>query len=162
MDTAPTVLDEAHAAFIQSGVSVVVASRDAHNTPTLVRAIACRVAPDRRRVTAFFAASQAAALVAALRATAAIAVVFSQPSTHRTIQLKGWDAAFVSLAPGDPERMAEQVELLVADLASFGYPERVVRAFLDYAPDDMVAAAFTPAEAYAQTPGPGAGERLRR
>lgn len=162
MDTAPTVLDEAHAAFIQSGVSVVVASRDAHNAPTLVRAIACRVASDRRRVTVFFSASQAAALVGDFRATAAIAVVFSQPRTHRTIQLKGRDAAFVPLAPGDRERMVEQFELLVADLASFGYPERVVRAFLDYAPDDVVAVAFTPAEAYAQTPGPGAGERLRR
>jgi hypothetical protein len=157
-----TVLDETHAAFIQSGVSVIVASRDAQNAPTLVRAVACRVAPDRRRVTVFFPASQAATLVADLRGTAPIAVVFSQPSTHRTIQLKGRDAAFVPLAAGDRDRMAEQVELLVADLASFGYPERVVRAFLDYAPDDVVAVAFTPAEAYAQTPGPGAGERLRR
>lgn len=162
MAPAQTVLDEAHTAFIQSGVSVVVAARDAHNIPTLARAIACRVAPDRRRITVFFAASQATAPVAALRATAAIAVVFSQPSTHRTIQLKGRDAAFVPIAPGDRERMAEQSELLVADLAAFGYPERVVRAFLDYAPDDVVAVAFTPAEAYAQTPGPGAGERLRR
>jgi len=157
-----TVLDETHAAFIQSGVSVIVASRDALNTPTLVRAVACRVAPGGRRVTVFFPASQAAALVAALRATAPIAVVFSQPSTHRTIQLKGRDAAVVPLAAGDRERIAEQVELLVADLAAFGYPERVVRAFLDCAPDDIVAVAFTPAEAYAQTPGPGAGERLRR
>jgi len=162
MDTAPTVLDEAHAAFIQSGVSVVVASRDAHNTPTLVRAIACRVSADRRRVTVFFSASQSAALVADLRDAAPIAVVFSQPSTHRTIQLKGRNAAFMPLAAGDRERMSEQFELLVADLAAFGYPERVVRAFLDYAPDDVVAAAFTPAEAYAQTPGPGAGERLGR
>ncbi|MCC6609449.1 MAG: hypothetical protein IT515_07215 [Burkholderiales bacterium] len=162
MDAAPTVLDGAHAAFIQGGVSVIVASRDAHNTPTLVRALACRVSPDRRRVTVFLSASQAAALVAALRAIGAIAVVFSQPSTHRTIQLKGRDAAFTPLAPDDRERMTEQIALLVAELTALGHPEGMVRAFLDFAPDDVVAVAFTPAEAYAQTPGPGAGERLRR
>ncbi|HXH04504.1 MAG TPA: hypothetical protein VNN09_14465 [Candidatus Competibacteraceae bacterium] len=43
------------------------------------------------------AASRSAAVLAELRADGAIAVVFSRASTHRTVQLKGTDAAVTAL-----------------------------------------------------------------
>ena len=45
----PPVLDEDHAAFIQGGVSVVVASRNADLVPDVVRGCGCRVSRDRRQ-----------------------------------------------------------------------------------------------------------------
>jgi len=154
------LLDDAHAAFIQSGVSIVAASRDGGNVPTLARAIACRVSPDRQRVTVFVSRSQCGALLADVRASRVLAVVFSQPSTHRTIQLKSDDAAEVALGAGDTERMVEHTNRVIADLRRLGYGDTLLRASFGYATDDVAAIVFTPSAAFTQTPGPGAGGRL--
>ena len=53
----PALLDEEGAAFVQGGVSIVAASRDAALVPSIGRVVGCRVAADRRRVTVFVAAS---------------------------------------------------------------------------------------------------------
>lgn len=153
-------LSAANADFIQQGVSVIVGGRDRDNTPTLARGIGCRVAPERTRVTVFLAASQAVELLAHLGDNGAIAVVFCQPSTHRTIQLKGTDAKAVPLEADDHERIAAQAAALAADIIGIGYREEPVRTLLAYAPEDVVAVAFTPSSAFLQTPGPNAGERI--
>ncbi len=159
-DSTPPSLSEANAAFIQQGVSVIVGARNRDNAPTLVRGIGCRVAPDRTRVTVFLVASQATELLADLRDNGAIAVVFCQPSTHRTIQLKGTDASVVPIEDGDHERMAAQSAALAADIVSVGYRPQPVRTLLAYAPEDVAAIAFTPSAAFQQTPGPNAGARI--
>ena len=156
------MLDEDHAAFIQSGVSILAASRDAANAPKLARAIGCRVSPDRRRVTVFVAAFQAAALIESLRATGGIAVGFNLPSTHRAFQLKGTDATVGSLDRGDLEIAVRYVEAFVADIALLGYSEPIGRALLAFDPAELLAISFTPSAAFVQTPGPRAGARVGR
>jgi hypothetical protein len=160
MDTTSPLLDPEHAAFIQSGVSVVAASRDRENKPTLARAIACRVSSDRQSVTVFLSRVQARDLLADVGASRVLAVVFSEPSTHRTIQLKTTDAAEVPLAAGDVERMAEHVGLVIADLKQLGYGDELLGAHFSYSVEDVAAVAFRPSAAFTQTPGPGAGARL--
>lgn len=157
------VLDAEHAAFVvQPGISMSVASRRAGNLPALGRALGCRVAPDRTRVTVLLPGEQLPALVAALRESRAIAVVFSQPSTHRTIQLKGVDAVLEPPAAGDAALSARWADSFVAALAPYGIGEEPVRAFLWSEPAALVAASFTPCAAFQQTPGPGAGAPLAR
>lgn len=158
---ATPVLDAEHAAFIvQPGISLTVASRRAGNLPELGRALGCRVAPDRSRVTLLVPGTQLAPLAEALRESRAIAVVFSQPATHRTIQLKGTDAALEPIAPGDLELSARWVDGFVAALAPYGIGGALVRAFLWCDPAELVAVSFTPGAAFQQTPGPGAGAPL--
>lgn len=157
---AEPVLDADHAAFIQSGVSVIVASRDAANVPCLARAIGCRVSEDRRRVTVYLAAFQAAALLAAIRADGAIAVAFNLPSTHRAYQLKGADAAVVPLDRTDVERARRYVEAFCADIGLLEYSDTYGRALLWFDPAELTGVAFTPLAAFEQTPGPRAGERI--
>jgi hypothetical protein len=154
------LLDAANAKFIQSGVMVSVASRDARHVPSVTRALGCRVAPDRRRVTAFLVASQSEPLLRDLRDTRVIAAVFSQPSTHRTIQLKGTDATLGALEPGDAALIEANRIALTKDMAVLGYTEVFVRTILAYEPADLVAVTFRPTSAFAQTPGPQAGKRL--
>jgi hypothetical protein len=154
--------DEAHAAFMQSGVSVHVASRDAANVPSVARALGCRIAPDRRRVTVFVSTAQAPDLLRDLRASGRVAAVFSQPSTHRTIQIKGDDATIGALAVGDLARIAAYANALVLDLQTLGFPEAFGRTLVHCEPSDLVAVAFTPKAAFRQTPGPNAGAPLER
>ncbi len=135
--------DETHAAFMQSGVSVHVASRGPANVPSVARALGCRIAPDRSRVTIFVSAAQAPDLVRDLRASRMAAAVFSRPSTHETIQIKGSDATVGALADGDLARVAAYAEALVRDLQALGYTESFGRALVDCDPADLVAVAFT-------------------
>lgn len=157
---AEPILDATHVAFMTTGVSINVAARDAHNIPALTRALGCRVSPDRRTVTLFVAVPDAARLLDNLRINGAIAAVFSQPSTHHTIQLKGADARVVERQPDDPVVFENFIVTLAADLAHYGWAEPYVRAMLGHDDDNIVAVAFTPYAAFNQTPGPAAGAPL--
>ncbi len=154
------LLDAEHAAFIQSGVSVVVAARDAGNVPRLARALGCRVADDRRRVTVYLGAFQAAALLAAIRAERAIAVAFNMPSTHRAFQLKGVDATVAPLDRTDVEHARRYVDAFSTDIGLLGYTDAYGHALLWFEPAELTGVSFTPAAAFEQTPGPRAGVRL--
>jgi hypothetical protein len=156
------LLDAEHAAFIQGGVSVVVGARDTGNVPRLARAIGCRVADDRRRVTVYLSAFQAATLLAAIRAQGAIAVAFNQPSTHRAYQLKGTDAEVVPLDRADIERARAYIDAFVVDIALLGYAAQNGRALLWFDPSELTGVTFTPTAAFDQTPGPRAGVPVGR
>lgn len=156
------LIDEELAAFLQSGMSLHVASRGAGLEPRVARAVGCRVSPDRRLVTVFVLASQAGPLLGDFAANGDIAFVASYPSTHRTVQLKGRDARPVPLDPADESLVARQADAFVADLAKLGYEEALPRSLLAGECADVVAVAFTPLQAFAQTPGPGAGAPLAK
>jgi len=159
--TAAAPLDSAQADFITGGVSIIAAARDDGHETTVSRAVGCRVSDDLRRVTILLAASQSGALLADVRANGSIAVVFSEPRTHRAIQLKGTDAALAPLEADDPHRMAAYRARFAEQVSPFGHSEAFVRKILGVAPGDLVAIAFTPSGAFLQTPGPKAGSPLR-
>jgi hypothetical protein len=157
---APPLLESSHVELLPRLVSVNVGSRNAACVPSVVRGLAVKLSADRRVLTVFVPASQSAQLLDDVRATRTVAVVLSEPSTHRTIQLKGVDAAVVPLEPGDHETIARYARGMVADLAPFGYPESLFGAVLACAPEDVAAIRFTISAAITQTPGPRAGEKL--
>jgi hypothetical protein len=161
MRDASPVLDGEHAAFILlPGISMTVASCGSGRLPRIGRALGCRVSSERGRITMLLPGDQCPDLIAALQVSRAIAVVFSQPSTHRTIQVKGTDAAREPLAAGDPALVLRWTDGFVEALAALGYAESLVRAFLWCEPAKLVAVAFTPCAAFQQTPGPRAGMPL--
>ncbi len=157
----PPLLNAEHAAFIQCGVSIGAATRGNSNEPKVARAFGCRVSADRRRVVLLFPVNQAGTFLEAVRLTGTIAVVFSQPSTHRTIQLKGVDASAATLEPEDAALCARYAEAFGDDLLRLGYRREFSNAILAFDPSDLAAIAFTPTSAYTQTPGPQAGTPLR-
>ena len=155
-------LDPDHASFMQGGVSIVVSARSAGLVPDVVRACGCRVASDRRRVTVLLDSTRAGSVLEHIAANGQVAVVFSQPSTHRTIQLKGSDARRVRITGADRSLAAQHLQAWSDDMQSFGYPADFSRAVHGDAWDRLAAITFTPVAAYEQTPGPGAGQALAR
>lgn len=152
-------IDEPTTSFIESGVSILAASSDRENLPTIVRAVGCRVSRDRRKVTLLVPPYEP--LLAAVSATGTIAVTFTRPSTHQTIQLKGWDAERARTAENDPSIMRAYADAFVAELCPLGYAEDLVRAMVWCDPEALCAVGFGPTAAFQQTPGPNAGAPLK-
>ncbi|BAU49336.1 hypothetical protein SVA_2788 [Sulfurifustis variabilis] len=163
MTPSPTgvpLLDEARAAFLTRRVAINVASCSAELVPSVSRAVGCRVSPDRRRVTVFLSVPRSTALLDDLRAGRGIAVVFSLPSTHETIQLKGARAAIVPLEDGDRECMKAYAASFIDELRHLGYRDPFATAIMSAVGEDATGVEFEPTAAFLQTPGPTAGRRL--
>lgn len=154
------MIDPQRTAFLTGGVSIVASSRGADRWPALARASGCRVSADGRRITLFLAASRSAALLDAVRATGAVAAVFNEPGSHRSVQFKGADAAVGSLQPGDTLLAEHYADAFAAAICPLGYTEQLARAMTWAAPEDLVAITFSPASGFDQTPGPRAGAPL--
>jgi len=158
---AEPILDAELADFLQSGVAMHAASTSGR-TPEVTRAAGCRVAPDRGSVTIYVVESHSEALLAAVRASGAIAVVFTRPTSHRAVQLKGIDARVVPPVDADLELIERQVDIFDAELASMRFAPQLGRTLLGGVRPKMAAITFTPSCAFEQTPGPAAGMALKR
>lgn len=152
-----TVVDAALKEFIEGGVAIVAATRDAANVPAITRAGGCRVSLADGHVTIFVASEQAARCLDNARATGNIAVVFVTPHTYECYQVKGVGARVVALDDRDRERIRGYRSAFFANLVKIGMPETLSAGLLPDAPEAFVGLQFTPTEAYRQTPGPGAG-----
>ena len=158
---AEPLIDAAHAAFMQGAVGVSIATCSQNNMPNVVRAVGCRVSPDFRLVTILVSAKQAGAVMADIRRNGKIAVVCSQPSTHRTIQIKGQDAVIGMASGADLQAVTTYRTAFARELEPFGYEEANIRAMLACPDADIVALQFHPCAAFSQTPGPNAGQPLQ-
>src|SRR5690242_838589 len=128
----PPLLDDDNAAFIQTGISIVAASRDDALVPSIARVSGCRVSGDGRAVSVLLALSQAQDLVADVRRSARIAVVFSRPSTHRTLQLKADDARVRDATADEAAVVARYVEAFGREIALLGHTEEQARTMFAY------------------------------
>ncbi len=147
-------------ALMQRGVSVIVGSRDAAMRPSIMRAVGSDLAGDARRVTVYLVRAQSRQLLQDIAATGHVAVVFSEPATHRTVQLKGSRAATRQAGPADQPVLARYLASMEQEIARVGYPPEMTRAMLAHRLDDVVAVTFEPDQAFDQTPGPRAGSSL--
>ncbi len=156
----PALLSAEHASFIQGGVAIDLATRDHRNMPRIARALGCRVAPNRRRVTVIVANRMIDNFIEALKATRAIAAVFCLASTHRAAQIKGSDAVIEPIRKTDQSLVEQAIAAFAADLISLGFEEAHARVDTTYRPNELIAISFTPDAVYEQTPGPRAGAPL--
>lgn len=156
---ASSVVDRTLADFIEGPVSIALASRRDDLVPELVRAHGCRALPDGR-VVIVVARTQSEAVLECVEAGHPIAVTFSHPSSHRTVQLKARSASVSAAARADVEVVARHRRELAEDLARIGFGGAFADALLDSAPEDLLALTFCPHEAFDQTPGPEAGHTI--
>lgn len=147
-------------ALMQRGVSVNVASRDARLRPSVMRAMASHVNADASEVTVWLARRQCGQMLQDLATTGAIAVMFSEPSTHRTVQLKATRVRLRDAQASDQPVLDRYLRAMEEEIAAVGYPAPLTRAMLACSLDDLVAASFRPEQVFEQTPGPQAGKAL--
>lgn len=143
--------------YLRSGISILVATRDAALVPSCARGVGVRVEPGGAELTLFLPVATAVATLANLADNGRLAVTFSRPVDHRSIQLKG--SAVEVRAAGEEERREVEAYRLAygAALGHIGLPPRLgarVRNWPCHAVRLRVEAL------YQQTPGPGAGVAL--
>lgn len=154
------LLGESLAAFVESGLSITVASRSDRLVPSIAKAAGCRVSADRRTVTVLVFADLAETVLRDIAHSGQLAVCLSRPSTHETVQLKGRDARSALATPQDVAAARSSIDRLMDDLVPLGFDPRMLDGFFWHDPADLLAVSFTPEGAFAQTPGSQAGKAL--
>jgi hypothetical protein len=147
-------------AMMARGVSVIVGSRDAKLRPSIMRAVGSQVEANGQDITVYLSRSSSRQLIQDIASTGQLAVVFSEPSTHRTVQLKASRAEIRSAVPGDAPVLAAYLVSMEHEIQQVGFAPPLTRAMLAHQFDDVVAVRFTPEQAFDQTPGPRAGAAL--
>ena len=158
------LIDDTQAAFLQGGVSISAASsgvRPAPTFPSLCRVLACEVAADRRRLTVLVSRAQAAQLLQDVGESGRLAVVFSQPSTHRTLQIKGEHAQIGPASARQLDAVRRHRDAFVSEVVPLGFPDSLVRLLLTCDDDDILAISTIPVAVFDQSPGPRAGSMLQ-
>jgi hypothetical protein len=143
--------------LVESGVSISVATRDAHLRPECQRVLGVEVGADRQSLTLLVNGALAGRMRANLEDNGHVAIIFSRIADHRAIQLKG---TLRSMREGGAHEGAVQQRYLAAfgeQTAPVGLPRAVIRN-IHVTP--CLALDITIEALFLQTPGPEAGRRL--
>lgn len=157
----PTLLTSEHLALIDAGVSVIVSSCDAELVPSVMRAVGSRVEEQGRRITVYVCRSQSAQLLRDVARSGRLAAVFSQPSSHKTVQLKTRRARLREAREDEAALLQRYLLGMERELTLIGLGPVYARAMLAHRMDDVVAIEFEPEQAFDQTPGPKAGRPIQ-
>jgi hypothetical protein len=159
----PAVIPDKIKAFIESGTSIVVGTRDLGLVPEIVRAWGPVVSKDRKSISLCVPRDASAKTLDNLSTIGSISVVFTLPTNLESVQLKGtWietsepDAADLAAVEQHREAFARLNEQV-------GMPRMATETFwqreLETSPV-LVKLRFVPEQVFNQTPGPEAGSRL--
>lgn len=156
----PLVLTSDLIRFCHGGVDIILASCEADGSPVGGLALGCRIDERNHSVRLILQRKPNAALLRAIELGKAIAATFSQPTTHRSIQLKAPGGKIGPVKPDEKQLAADQSAAFARELIAIGYPEVFSHTFVAHDPRDLCTITFTPTEAFQQTPGPNAGSAL--
>jgi hypothetical protein len=157
VNTTPRIADEL-AGYLQSGLSITVATRDAELQPNGARAWAAVLDDDRSHLTVFLHESAAPPLVRDLEAHPEIAVAFDRPTNNRACQVKGVFVASRRARPGERAEIERQADGFLGQLETLGIPRAMTAGWRVW---PCIAVTFRVDRLYEQTPGPRAGEPMR-
>lgn len=142
------------ARFFESGLTILVGTRDAAHVPDASRAAGARVSSDGTQLTLYLPETGCRRALDNLEVCGLLAATFSRAFDHRTLQVKG--RALEVRPARDAERpiLERYVEELAAALEHIGLPPAMLRQLPVW---PARAVTMTVDELYEQTPGPKAG-----
>lgn len=143
--------------LLETGVSVMVGTRNASLMPECTRAWGIQVVSDRLAVKIFLSETFAGETIDNLRANGMIAVTCTRPTDHITCQLKGRVTAITRMTQAGRDRCRQWHHDFMAELKAVGVPPELPEAWIV---EPTVAVEFAVSEVFDQTPGPGAGRKI--
>jgi hypothetical protein len=152
------MLDRQLAAFLEEGLAVHLASRNAQLEPNAARVVALRVDDDREHVVAFIPTVSAGTVLDDLRSNGQVAVVCARPPDDKGCQVKGVFVDARDATADQRDFVLAQWERLRDALEQVGLPRTPTDTWATW---PCVAIRFRVTALFDQTPGPGAGAALR-
>lgn len=159
----PVLIDDALKAFIESGVSVIVGTRDESLTPEIVRAWGPHVSVDMRSISLCVPFATSIRTRTNLAGNGQIAAAFCFPSDYQTVQLKGSQARTAEPSADDLRVVDRHREAFARENQTLGIPRSQVEALWNrelVSSSRLVALHFVVRQIFNQTPGPAAGLEL--
>ena len=147
------------AAFIESGISVLVGTRDARLRPDCVRGAGVRADPEAGTLSVFLPAASSERALANLADNRRIAVTVTRAIDHRSLQVKGGALEVRPATAEERQEIARYLELLAVDWGHVGVPRQATKS-MNHWPAFLVTLRCE--ALFEQTPGPGAGSPLTR
>ena len=158
-DTAPPLLGPAQVALIGRHVSIIVGTADAALRPHVMRAVGCRLAEDLRSVEVLMPVDSGREVLDDIRVSGRVAVVFSEPHSHQTVQVKGVDAVVLPAGDEDLELARRYHRGFAVEIGQLGFADEVASTILHHG-GALAIIRFTISAAFEQTPGASAGQAL--
>ena len=150
-------------AFLESGVSVVVGTRDADLVPEITRAWGLLVSKDRKSISLCVPLATSHKTLDNLAGNGQITVCCSLPTSYKTVQLKGQCIETTDPRRADLTAVERHREAFGRLNVRIGVPRQRTETFwrreLETSPD-LVKLRFVPEQIFDQTPGPDAGSPL--
>jgi hypothetical protein len=153
------MLSDEIVAFVQSGVSIIVGVVGADGRPKTGRALGARFVT-AGTVRLIYPLLTNHPLLAAAQSSGQIAVTFSAPLTHRTIQLKGICRQPEPVEPEDIASAEEQARIFAKTLQTVGHTKPFADAYCSFGASELAVLSLSVKSAFEQTPGPGAGRSI--
>jgi hypothetical protein len=148
------MIDTELATFLQEGVGIHIASRNAALEPNGSRALAVKVDADGRHLEVYLAKVAAARIIQDLQSNGQAAVGFGRPVDDRSCQVKGLFLGVRDATDEERPFITGQWERFLGNLEKIGIPRAATRAWITW---PVVAIRLRPNAIFDQTPGPGAG-----
>lgn len=150
-------------AFLESGVSVVVGTRDADLVPEITRAWGLLVSKDRKSVSLCVPLATSHKTLDNLAGNGQITVCCSLPTNYKTVQLKGQCIKTTNPRRADLVAVERHHEAFGRLNARIGFPRQRTETFwrreIETSPA-LVKLRLVPEQVFDQTPGPDAGSPL--
>jgi hypothetical protein len=151
------MLPQSIVTLLETGVSVMVGTRDDSLMPECTRAWGIRVSAKRDTVTIFLSQAIAGQTFDNLRGNGQIAVTCTRPTDHVTCQLKGRVKSMKPVTSIDRELSHRWHREFTAELKAIGVPSSLSEAWIA---EPTVAVEIAVSDVFDQTPGPGAGGKI--
>ncbi|HET9952997.1 MAG TPA: pyridoxamine 5'-phosphate oxidase family protein [Polyangiaceae bacterium] len=143
--------------FVESGLSTIVGTVSSSGQPECMRGIGLVTSDAGSIARVFLPCDTAGKTVENLRKTRRIAVTVSQPSTHRTVQIKGQLLSLGLASDADRSQIERLFGCFAQELVVIGLPPPILDRVQRW---PCWAADFAVGEVFVQTPGPRAGQVL--
>jgi hypothetical protein len=150
-------LAEEIATFVTGGVAVVVATRDGDLRPQAGRGWGPLILPAGDAMTLCIGVPAGSRMRSNLEQGSPVVATFSQPTSYRTVQIKGDVLELGEPTAAQLARVEEHYDVLARETEQVGFSRELLRRLMDRA---LVAVTFSARELYDQTPGVNAGARL--
>lgn len=149
-------IDAALKEFLESGVAIQVGTASDAGRPHAVNAWGARVNPDGS-MSIFIEAKRASRPLANLATNPKVAVIFGDPITYRSVQLKGRWRSTAHPSADDRNWVSRHRDLFASTTSLVGDNPNSIRNLWT---DDVTRVDFEVEQAFDQTPGPEAGRPL--